>query len=59
MTTLPPPSDARRPLEVLARIVTTKQAIEDGAITYAWAVLHDLELDLAGDPGPQQERPAA
>jgi hypothetical protein len=60
MTTLPPPSDAHRALgDVLARIVTAKLALEDGAIDYAWAVLHELELDLGGDLERWQERPAA
>lgn len=47
MATLPPPSDAHRALDVLARIVTAREALEDGAIDYALAILRELELDLA------------
>jgi hypothetical protein len=44
---------------VLARIVTAKLALEDGATAYAWTVLHELELDLAGGLERRQGRRAA
>jgi hypothetical protein len=60
MTTLPPPGDILRlATDALARIVTAKEALEDGAIDYAWTVLHELELDLAGELERRQERRAA
>jgi hypothetical protein len=60
MTTLLPPGDAHRGLgDVLARIVTAKLALEDGATAYAWTVLHELELDLAGGLERRQGRRAA
>lgn len=59
MATLPPAGDAHRARDGLARIVTAKEALEDGAIDYAWAVLHELELDLAGELKRRPERRAA
>ena len=48
MRTVPaPPDDVFWLADALARIVTAKEALEDGATEYAWQVLHDLELDLA------------
>lgn len=33
--------------DVLGRVVRAEEALEDGAADYAWAILRDLELDLA------------
>ena len=58
-TLLPPPGDAHRALDVLARIIAAKLALENGATGYAWTVLHELELDVAGDLERRQGRRAA
>ena len=49
MGTLSEPGDvALRVADVLARVVTLREALEDGAGDYAWNLLVDLEADLAG-----------
>ena len=48
----PPPGDGHAGADPvaawLARIVSAKEALEDGAIDYGWTLLHHLEIDLAG-----------
>jgi hypothetical protein len=57
METLPDLGDV--PRDVLALVVVAKEAVEVGASDYVWAVLHELELDLAGELDRCQERRAA
>ena len=45
MGTLPEPKDVVA--DALARLVTAREALEDGAVEYAGTLLRDLELDLA------------
>lgn len=52
MRRVPRPSEALRAADDpaaawLARIVSAKEALEDGATDYAWMLLHELELELA------------
>jgi hypothetical protein len=45
---LPPPGDDRWPLaDALARVVAAREALDDGEIIYAAAILERVELDLA------------
>lgn len=47
METVPPPEDDRlRLADAIARVVSGREAIADGALDYADSILKRLELDL-------------